>query len=1163
MARVADLYSGRLRGDTAPQQEMAPLRGVLHDPAYGPGTYAWVNDCAYWHGLFIDRPEHATLSIRLDNRSWASRRETCQLPAAMVDALKDLAKRVGSSLPAVLAAAVAAYVGRLTGRSEILLGWPVTARFGPAARLTPAMLSNVVPLRFKTGASRTIGDLIRQATSETRRALRHQRYPQEVLRRDLGIDPTASDLFGTIVNIMPFARDAMFGETISQTHNLSNGPVRDLMIVFYEADAAGLRLDLDGNIDRYSAEELNAHATRLFRILSDCANPDSTIGEIDILSAYERQQLLIDWNQSASDYPRDLTIDELFSEQARLAAERPAAVFRGDQLSYRELDDQSDEVAKRLRSLGVGPDVLVGLYVDRSLYTLVGLLGILKAGGAYVPLDPIYPRDRLAAILEDARPPVLVTQLKRKGELPPHPAAVICLDAMHEDAVASDQRPTTKRSTSDRAYVIYTSGSTGKPKGVQIPHRAVVNFLCSMQREPGLTARDTLLAVTTISFDIAGLELLLPLVCGAKVVIAGSEVVADGVKLAALLKECEASVMQGTPSTWRLLLSAGWNGNPNLKILCGGEAWASDLAEPLVARCASLWNMYGPTETTIWSAVSRVKHGQPVTIGFPIANTSFHVLDTCGQLSPLGIAGELHIGGEGVAHGYLNRPELTEERFIVDPFGAYPSGRLYKTGDLVRRLPDGHIEFIGRLDHQVKIRGFRIELGEIEGILKQHPDVQEAVVVMRDDTPDNKFLVAYLTATGSSPTLVSELRNVVKQKLPTYMIPTAFVVLDAFPVTPNGKLDRKALPLPGDEDRRGALDRYVAPRTPSEELLTRLWRELLHLKRVGIHDNFFDSGGDSLSMLRLSLEIERATGQSFPLTSIYEAPTVAGMAEFLDGQRVVSSYSPLLLLRAGAGALPVFLIHPAGGSTIHLMPMAKLLPNHHPVYGVQAKGLDGTEAPNDRVEAMAECYISAITEVQPRGPYFLVGNCFGGLVALEIARRLSERGDKIGLLAFLDTYLHPHSWPLHFRINYFVTRRIKELWSELSSADRRQIIPIIIAKAKTLASRASERRSVIEAPAAHSPSPAVRAVFEGGATAFANYQPRYYAGKVSYLICGYHGYLLEAPTSVWGRLVGQLEVQYVPRDHAQSPSTHSAYVADWLSHRIKDATSEHVRPSTE
>ena len=491
-------------------------------------------------------------------------------------------------------------------------------------------------------------------------------------------------------------------------------------------------------------------------------------------------------------------IHELFEEQVSRSPDAVALTFRENTLSYRELNRRADDLALQLSACGVGPGVLVALFFDRSLEMVVSMLAVLKAGGAYVPLDPLHPPNRTASILADARPAVLLTHAPMRARLPPLNSHIAVIDADAPTAAQIEHGPAVKRglSADELAYVIFTSGSTGKPKGVEIEHRAVVNMLKSMQRRPGLAAEDTLLAITTLTFDIAVLEIFLPLVCGARVVIAPTSTAGDGAALGDLIKECGATVLQATPSTLRILLDAGWIGDLGLKILCGGEAWTAQLAKDILERCGSLWNMYGPTETTVWSAVRKIEAGQPIVIGFPIAKTSLYVVDGTLQLLPVGVPGELCIGGLGVARGYLRQPELTRERFLADPFKTDPGARMFRTGDLVRRLPDGTLEFLGRLDHQVKIAGNRIELGEIETSLARHPDVKQCVVVASEGSHGDRRLVAYIIPETGKTLRASDLRQFLAETLPAYMLPSFFVPLASFPMTANGKLDRKALPSP-------------------------------------------------------------------------------------------------------------------------------------------------------------------------------------------------------------------------------------------------------------------------------------------------------------------------------------------------------------------------------
>ncbi|ARV59066.1 phenylalanine racemase [Nostocales cyanobacterium HT-58-2] len=627
------------------------------------------------------------------------------------------------------------------------------------------------------------------------------------------------------------------------------------------------------------------------------------------------RQQLEEWNQNDADYPKNLCIHQLFESQVECTPDNIAVIFDEQRLTYWELNQRANQLAHHLQMLGVGPEVLVGICIKRSLDMVIGLLAILKAGGAYLPLDPTYPQERLALMIEDSQIPVLLTEQDQLTRLPAHQSKVVCVDTDWETIAKSRKDNLNSEVNPDNlAYTIYTSGSTGKPKGVQILHRGVVNFLTSMSQTPGLTHHDVFLAVTTISFDIAILELFLPLTVGARVVLVTREVACDAAQLLKVMAQSSPTVMQATPATWRMLLATGWQGSSRLKILCGGEAMPRTLANELLKRSASLWNMYGPTETTIWSAVYKVEPGDtPVSIGRPIANTQIYLVEphlngknNPIKLVPVGEPGELLIGGVGLARGYLNRPELTEEKFISvsisdrDFSGTNTmtsrvgdssrhsmkeaESRLYRTGDLARYLPDGNIEYIGRIDHQVKIRGFRIELGEIETVLYQHPLVREAVVIAQEQKSGSQRLVAYfvskprLQQLQQQSTDILQLRSFLKEKLPEYMVPTAFVAMEALPLTPNGKVDRRALPA-FSQTRPDSETMFVPPRTPMEQQLVQIWKQVLSLEQVGIYNNFFELGGHSLLAAQLLAQVRETFQVELPLLSLFDAPTVAGLAQ--------------------------------------------------------------------------------------------------------------------------------------------------------------------------------------------------------------------------------------------------------------------------------------------
>jgi amino acid adenylation domain-containing protein len=570
--------------------------------------------------------------------------------------------------------------------------------------------------------------------------------------------------------------------------------------------------------------------------------------------------------------------------QAERTPDAIALTCAGESHTYSELNAQANRLARRLRALGVGPEVLVGLCVGRSAAMVVGLLAVLKAGGAYVPLDPAYPAERLAFMLEDAHASVILTEQRLRDDLPDGEARVVCLDGDWGAIDAeSDANLEGGAAAANLAYVIYTSGSTGRPKGVQVTHGALANLLQSMRGLLSMSERDTLLAVTTLSFDIAALEIFLPLSVGARVELVDRDVAADGSRLAARLDDPRITFVQATPATWRMLLEAGWRGKPTLTMLCGGETLPRALADRLLEKGAALWNVYGPTETTIWSSAWRVEAGEtPISIGRPIANTRLYVLDKRLRTVPIGVIGELYIGGAGLARGYRERPGLTAEQFIPDPFGTLPGGRLYRSGDLARWWPDGTLECLGRVDHQVKIRGFRVELGEIEAALARHPAVRETVVAAHPDPSGEMSLAAYVAPRDSAdPSIAAELRRWLLGAIPEYMVPETFVFLDALPLTPNGKIDRQALPDPGRARPRADAD-FVPPRGPIEAAVAEIWTSLLGAETVGAHDNFFERGGHSLLAVQLLSRLRRTFEVEASLKDFLEDPTVSRLARIVE-----------------------------------------------------------------------------------------------------------------------------------------------------------------------------------------------------------------------------------------------------------------------------------------
>ncbi|MBW4500877.1 MAG: amino acid adenylation domain-containing protein [Scytonema hyalinum WJT4-NPBG1] len=808
-------------------------------------------------------------------------------------ALQSLARQQQLTLNTIVQGAWAILLSRYSGENDIVFGGVVSGRPTTLTGVESmvGVFINTLPVRIDLNTQEFLIPWLKQLQIQQNEVRQYEYTPLIEIQKWSEI-PTGQPLFETIFNFQNYPIKSSLQESIDNLKIFNiNGFIHPHYPLNFSVQVDS-ELSLEIFYDRHRFDDdkiarMLGHLQTL--LLGMVANPQQRLGELPLLRATERYQLLEEWNNTQVDYPQDQCIHQLFEAQVEKTPDAVAVVFENQQLTYRELNTKANQLAHYLQKLGVKPEVLVGICVERSVEMVVGLLGILKAGGAYVPLDPSYPHERLAFMLKDAKVPVVLTQKKLVAVLPEHKAKVVCLDADWEEIVKqSADNLINKATTENLVYAIYTSGSTGQPKGVQITHGALVNFLSAMRLTLGLTQEDILLSVTTLSFDIAALELYLPLIVGARLVVVSREVATDGTQLLEQLADSKSTVMQATPATWRLLLAAGWSGNWQLKILCGGEALDRSLANQLLERGAEVWNLYGPTETTVWSVVQKVESNKDlkgrdsiVSIGRAIANTQIYLLDNHLQPVPIGVPGELHIGGVGLARGYFNQPELTSVKFIPNPFNQESTSRLYKTGDLARYLPDGNIEFLGRIDNQVKVRGFRIELGEIEAALNQHPGVQTSVAVVWEDEPGDKHLVAYVVLQPEQTVTTNEMRRFLAEKLPRYMVPSAFVMLEMLPLTPNGKVDRRALRAP-DIAKRQIEAAFVAPHDPVEEVVAGIWVQVLGVEQVGIYDNFFDLGGHSLLATQVLSRIRHTFQIDLPLRRLFELPTVAGLAKSIQ-----------------------------------------------------------------------------------------------------------------------------------------------------------------------------------------------------------------------------------------------------------------------------------------
>ncbi|MBW3570414.1 MAG: amino acid adenylation domain-containing protein, partial [Gemmatimonadetes bacterium] len=884
---------------------------------------------AFWRGALAGAPPALELPTdrprppaeRHRGRVWRD-----HLEPALASRIRALAQAEGTTPFAVLLAGLRAVLARWSGQEEVAIGAPVAGRTRSEVEGLIGFFVNTLPLRGSVRADDTFRALVRREKAATLAAFDHQDLPFDRIVEELRIP---RDLSRNPV----FQVSLMLQNTRAEAERLAGIEIAPLQVeydtarfdlafdLYEEEDGGGLRVEVEYAADLFDHATVGRMVAHLKRLLWDGAGrPDALVSRLELLDADERADVVERWNATARDWPF-APLHRLFIDQAARTPDALAVEGAEGALTYAQLDALSAGVAAALRARGAGRGSIVAVGVERSARMVAALLGVVRAGAAYLPLDPEYPVERLAYMLEDSGAHLLLTERALDAKLPASRIDRILLDEIAPaqpvdtaDSVGSADSVDPVHSAypvdsvdagdadvgpDDLAYVIYTSGSTGRPKGVMVPHGGACNFLRAMAEAPGIRADDVLLAVTTIAFDISVLELFLPLSLGARAVVATREQAADPALLGALLAPSGATVMQATPATWAMLLASGWAPRTGMRVLSGGEALPRTVADALLSAGAEVWNLYGPTETTVWSTSVRVPAEGAIPLGEPVANTTLYVLDPAGHPAPLGVPGELFIGGAGVTRGYLHRPALTAERFVPDPFGA-AGNRLYRTGDRVRRRTDGALDFLGRVDFQVKLRGFRIELGEIEAALRAHPGVGAAAALVREEAGDARLLAYVVPRDPDAPPAGTELRAFLRARLPEYMVPAAFVALDAFPLTPSGKVDRRALPA---RDAQPEARTFVAPRTPQEQALAGIWREVLRRESVGLEDDFFELGGHSILATQVLSRVRRELGVELPLRALFEAPTVRALAERLGGAVAVEG-PPLVRVERG-GPVPL------------------------------------------------------------------------------------------------------------------------------------------------------------------------------------------------------------------------------------------------------------------
>ena len=924
--------------------------------------------------------------------------------------LKRLCQKENVTLFMMLMSVFKVLLHRYTGEEDIVVGTPIAGRQMAETENLIGLFINTLAMRSAVSGELRFNDLLDRVKQGALGAYAHQDLPFERLVKELQPERTLAHnpLFQVMFvlqteEIQPLQLKGLEAEHFRIGNTRANF---DLSLDIVERGDQLICL-FESNADMFESETIErmmGHFQNLLQAIVD--NPERKISELPLLSDAERRKLLVEWNDTKTDYPANRCIQELFEQQVRDTPEAAAVIFENERVSYAELNARANRLAHYLRKRGIGPDMRIAICMQRSAEMIAALLAILKAGGAYVPLDPDYPKARLEFMLADARASLILTETGLCQDLPVNAAEIICVDKLaNELALELCENPAIATSANNLAYVIYTSGSTGNPKGVAVTHRNVVRLVRNTNYA-SFSSDEVFLQYAPVSFDASTFEIWGSLLNGARLALmpAGK---ASLKELANALKRYQVTTLWLTAGLFHLMVDNHLDDLSGLRqLLAGGDV----LSVPHVRKvCEQLKgcrfiNGYGPTENTTFTTCYPVddptRLNGSVPIGRPISNTSVYVLDRYLNPAPIGVPGELYIGGDGLAHGYLDRPELNSERFVQNHISPQLGARLYKTGDLVRYRASGEIEFIGRIDNQVKVRGFRIELGEIESALADCAGVREAVVVARKDEGD-KHLVAYLTSCDGAELNTDDVQKFLQQRLPDHMVPSQFVVLKELPLTPMGKIDRRALPI--TENRSQPAESFAAPGDELELKLARIWEKVLKVYPVGIDDNFFDLGGHSLLAVRLFAQIEKLFGKNLPLSTLFQAPTVRGLARVLRHEGWQAAWSSLVLIQGGSRQ-PLFCIHAAGGNVLEYHDLARLLGPDQPFYGLQARGLDGKSEPQTSITEMAAHYIREMRELQPEGPYMIGGRSSGGTIAFEMACQLADAGQQVNLLALLDTY---------------------------------------------------------------------------------------------------------------------------------------------------------------
>ena len=1094
---------------------------------------------AYWRNQLAALPPPLELPADQPRRqsSSAAGSHDFTLPLGLADSLRRLGRHEGVTPFMTMLAAFKALLARYTGETDIVLGTPVANRNHLELESIVGFFANTLVLRTDLSGDPTFRELLGRVREVSLGAYAHQDMPFEKLVEDLKPDRKLGQNPLFQISFV-FQSLAGGGQSGAGFDFVTVGSPFDLTLFVRETGEGALSATIEYRRDFFRPDTIARLAGHYRTLLEGAAaRPDHRLSTLPLMEEAELQRILMEWNATTTDYPRARSVHGLFEDRVDATPDAVAVAFEGATLSYRELDRRANRLAHHLRRLGVGSERPVGLWMERSLEMIVAILGILKAGGVYAPFDLMAPPDRIAFMLRDSRIDVLLTQERMLGRLPAHGVRVICLDAEPRDIGAQpDTRLRDEAGGDSLAYIMYTSGSTGEPKGVAVTHRGVARLVLATDYAH-LGPDEVILQLAPLSFDAATFEIWGALLNGGRLVVPPPGVVSVD-ELGALLQRHGVTTLWLTAGLFHQVVDQRVEIlRPLRQLLAGGDVLSVPHVRRVLAELPAcrLVNGYGPTEGTTFTCCYQITGSagfeRTVPIGRPIANTRVYVLDRHRQPVPIGVSGELWIGGDGLARGYVDRPELTAERFVTQRLPAAIEERLYRSGDVVRWLADGTLEFLGRQDNQVKLRGFRVELGEVESALAQHPHVRDVAVVVRPGPAGDKRLVAYVVPDGALTP--RDLRELLRSKLPEYMVPSIFALLERLPLTANGKVDRARLPDP--EDSREASVTAVLPRSDEERQLVGIWEEVLGVHGVGIRDNFFDLGGHSLLALRMFVRLEQALRIRLPIATLFEAPTIEELAAVIRQGGRTGQWRSLVAIQPAGGRAPIFAVPGVGGNVLCYNDLARFMAPEQPLYGLQSRGLDGDEEPFTRIEDIAAGFVKEIRELQPEGPYYLAGMCMGGVVAYEMAQQLRAAQQEIGLLILLETWPPVGTWGRLLRpgarlltVLRLIRSRLRLYAQTLARLEGRQRMKFLLGRLRMLGQMVAQR-DVFRGDRSEFYQDVVN---QANLIAYQEYEPRPYAGRVVFFRAeGRRVTAHQDRRLAWRQLItGDLDIQTVPGD---------------------------------